>query len=119
MEPAPRVKKSGPESAPRRSPWSNPVISTPTTPTTPPRANPNALRKIKESEPKLKQNENSHPNPYNPQRMKTGVAPIVDTDKTAPYKNHNANYPSKPTPDTRVEPATRTMPIIPKKGPKS
>ena len=60
MEPAPRVKKSGPESAPRRSPWSNPVISTPTTPTTPPRANPNALRKIKESEPKLKQNENSH-----------------------------------------------------------
>ena len=51
--------------------------------------------------------------------MKTGVALIVDTDKTAPYKNHNANYPSKPTPDTRVEPATRPMPIIPKKGPKS
>ena len=53
-EPFPRVENSGPESAPRCFIWFDPVIITPPTPGTPPRAKPTGISKIKESEPTSK-----------------------------------------------------------------
>ena len=49
MEPTPRVKESGPESTPIRSPRFNPFIRTPPTPTNPPIVKPNVIRKSKYS----------------------------------------------------------------------
>ena len=72
MNPDPRVKNSGTESAPRRLPRFNPIIITPPTPTNPPQAKSNGISKIKESEPTPKQDENVHPNTCNIPREKTG-----------------------------------------------
>ena len=115
MVPALRMKNSGPESAPRRLPWFNPVISTLPTPTNPPWVNPNGISKRKDSKPTPKKYENSHSNTYNPQRLNTVGSPRVDTEKIAPHKIHNDNSPGKTTPALRVEPATRPMAKTPQK----
>ena len=83
---APKVKNSTPYSAPRHLPCFKPVTSTPPTPKTPSRDNPNSLRKIKESKHTPKQLENSHPTTFNISRVKTGGALVAEMDKTTPRK---------------------------------
>ena len=41
----------------------------------------------------------------------------MDTEKTTPNNNHNANSPAKPNPDSRLDPETRPMTMTPKKNP--
>ena len=113
IEPYTRVGKSGPESAPRCLTWFNPVISTMSTPTNPPRDNPNGVSKSKESEPTPKEDENTHHNTHNPSSVKTGGSPMVERDRTAPHKNHNSKSPAKPIPYLRVDPETSLMQTTP------
>ena len=39
----------------------------------------------------------------------------MEADRNSPHKNHNANSPSKPTPDPREESTTKPIPKTPKK----
>ena len=48
-------------------------------------------------------------------RTKTGGDLRVETGITAPHKNHDSKYPSKPTPTTSVEPTTSPIPTTHKK----
>ena len=115
LEPDIGVKKRGPESAPRSSPRFKPVISTPPTPKTHPQVKPQGLSKRTFSETTPKQDENTHLNTYNTLRLNAGGAPRVETEKTTPHKNYNANYPAEPTLYPRVKPATRPMPTAKKR----
>ena len=114
----PRVNKSRPEISTRHLPWFNPIISTLSAPTNPPRTKPmNIRRNIKESKHIPKQDKDSHPNTSSPPRVKTRGDTRVTTDITAPNENHNANSPEKSTPYMRVEPTTSTISMTPKKRP--
>ena len=48
--------------------------------------------------------------------VKTGGAPRSETDKTAPHKNQNSNYPANPTLSPRAVQATREIPTTPKQN---